>query len=65
MADNHSEHGNNDNDNENEEVGQPVRMLRDYLQLTPSCTFKSGGVGQFEIKLGLIQLLQKFHGLDS
>lgn len=37
MAENHSEHGNNDN-YENEEVGQPVRTLRDYLQPTRRTT---------------------------
>ena len=59
MADNDSEHGNNDN--ENEEVGQPVWTLRDYLQptrgTTPSYMVMAAGVGQFEIKSGVVQLL--------
>ena len=59
MADNHSEHGNNEN--ENEEVGQPIRTFRDYLQSTPSCKLKPDGVGQFEIKLGFTASILKVH----
>ena len=47
----------------------PVRTLRDYLQRTrastPSCIVFPNVVGNFEMKPGVIQLLPKFHGLDS
>uniref|UniRef100_A0A2N9FT19 Retrotransposon gag domain-containing protein n=1 Tax=Fagus sylvatica TaxID=28930 RepID=A0A2N9FT19_FAGSY len=47
----------------------PVRTLRDYLQptraSTPSCIVFPNVVGNFEMKPGVIQLLPKFHGLDS
>uniref|UniRef100_A0A2N9HXP6 Retrotransposon gag domain-containing protein n=1 Tax=Fagus sylvatica TaxID=28930 RepID=A0A2N9HXP6_FAGSY len=47
----------------------PVRTLRDYLQptraSTPSCSVFPNVVGNFEMKPGVIQLLPKFHGLDS
>ena len=47
----------------------PVRTLCDYLQPTrtnnPSCIVISSTAGTFNIKLGIIQLLLKFHGLDS
>ena len=63
--------GNNDrNDNSNNVgVSQPPRTLRDYLnpalQTTPSCMVMPAIVGQYEFKLGVIQLLPKFLGLDS
>lgn len=61
---------NNWNQDDNEtEVNQPVRCLHDYLQptsqTTPLCMIMPTGAGQFEIKPGVIQLLLKFHGLDS
>jgi hypothetical protein len=47
----------------------PVRTLKDYLQptraSTPSCIVFPHVVGNFDMKLGVIQLLPKFHGLDS
>ncbi len=47
----------------------PVRTLRDYLQLikdsTPSCIVFPNVVGNFEMKPSVIQLLPKFHRLDS
>ena len=58
----------NDNDN-NGVVNQRARSLREYLQptrtTTPSCMVVPPNVGNFEIKPGVIQLLPKFHGLDS
>ena len=66
-----SDSGNNDrDDNENNvEVNQPPRTLRDFLnparQTTPSCIAMTTIAGQYEIKPGVIQLLPKFHGLDS
>ena len=47
----------------------PLRSLRDYLQpahaVTPSCVVLPPHGGNFDIKPGVIQLLPKFHGLDS
>ena len=47
----------------------PIRTLCDYLQPTrtsaPSCMVIPSTVRTFDMKLGIIQLLQKFHGLDS
>ena len=72
MADEHSdneENGNGNGPNNNGEVNQPLRSLRDYLhptrQATPSCMVIPAGAGQFDIKPGVIQLLPKFHGLES
>jgi len=72
MADKQSdneENGNGNGPNNNGEVNQPLRSLRDYLhptrQATPSCMVIPAGAGQFDIKPGVIQLLPKFHGLES
>ena len=47
----------------------PVRILRDYLQptrtSTPSCMVIPNTIRTFDIKSGIIQLLPKFHRLDS
>eukprot|EP00268_Persea_americana_P041107 TRINITY_DN4093_c0_g3_i1.p1 TRINITY_DN4093_c0_g3~~TRINITY_DN4093_c0_g3_i1.p1 ORF type:complete len:157 (+),score=5.03 TRINITY_DN4093_c0_g3_i1:792-1262(+) len=65
---NNDQNGRNDNDN-NVEVNQRARSLREYLQptrtTTPSCTVVPRNMGNFEIKPSVIQLLPKFHGLDS
>lgn len=46
-----------------------TKTLRDYLQpirsSTPSCMVLPSNTGTFEIKHEVIQLLSKFHGLDS
>ena len=46
-----------------------VRTLRDYLQPTrtntPSYIVIPSTAGNFDMKLGIIQLLPKFHGLES
>ena len=55
-------------ENEVGNVPQP-RTLRDYLQpartSTPSCIIFPHNVGNIDFKPGLIQLLPRFHGLDS
>jgi hypothetical protein len=65
MAD-HDEVNQGENEHNN---AVPVRTLRDYLQptraSTPSCIVFPNVVGNFEMKPGVIQLLPKFHGLDS
>uniref|UniRef100_A0A2N9GKN7 Retrotransposon gag domain-containing protein n=1 Tax=Fagus sylvatica TaxID=28930 RepID=A0A2N9GKN7_FAGSY len=65
MAD-HDEVNQGENEHNN---AIPVRTLRDYLQptraSTPSCIVFPNVVGNFEMKPGVIQLLPKFHGLDS
>ena len=64
MAD-HDEVNKGENEHNN---AVPVRTLRDYLQptraSTPLCIVFPNVVGNFEMKLGVIQLLPKFHGLD-
>jgi hypothetical protein len=66
MAD--DEQSNHGDDLENQ-VDQPARTLRDYLQptrtSTPSCVVFPANARNFDIKPGVIQLLPKFHGLDS
>ena len=51
-----------------ENVPRP-RTLRDYLQpartSTPSCIVFPQNAGNVDLKPGVIQLLLKFHGLDS
>jgi hypothetical protein len=58
----------NQGENEHNNV-VPIRALRDYLQptraSTPSCIVFHNVVGNFEMKPDIIQLLPKFHGLDS
>jgi hypothetical protein len=65
MAD-HDEVNQGENEHNN---AIPVRTLRDYLQptraSTPSCIVFPNVVGNFEMKPSVIQLLPKFHGLDS
>lgn len=64
MADLRNETGNN---NVDLVVDQPV--MRDYLQSTRtttlSCMVVPANAVNFKIKLGVIQLLTKSHGLDS
>lgn len=64
MADDQSNHNDSEINND-----LPVRTLRDYLQPartnTRSCMAFPQNTGTFEIKRGVIQLLPKFHGLDS
>ena len=63
---NHDEVNQGENEHNNAVL---VRTLRDYLQpiraSTPSCIVFRKVVGSFEMKPGEIQLLPKFHGLDS
>ena len=58
MADDENTQGNNEHHND-----PPVRSLRDYLQptriSTPSCMVFPDAVGNFDMKLGVIQLLPK------
>uniref|UniRef100_A0A2N9FDK2 Uncharacterized protein n=1 Tax=Fagus sylvatica TaxID=28930 RepID=A0A2N9FDK2_FAGSY len=65
MAD-HDEVNQGENEHNN---AVPVRTLRDYLRpirgSTPSCIVFPNVMGNFEMKPGVIQLLTKFHGLDS
>ena len=65
MAD-HDEVNQRENEHNN---AVPVRTLRDYLQptraSTSSCIVFPNVMGNFEMKPGVIQLLPKFHGLDS
>ena len=46
-----------------------MRTLREYLQpvrtSTPSCMIFPTNMGHFELKPEIIQLLPKYHGLDS
>ena len=64
----HSDHGENEYNHEYQD-DLPVRTLRDYLQSTrtsiPSCMVIPSTIGIFDIKLGIIKLLTKYHGLDS
>ncbi len=63
---NHDEVNQGENEHNNAVL---VRTLRDYLQpiraSTPSCIVFHKVLGSFEMKPGEIQLLPKFHGLDS
>ena len=65
MAD-HDEVSKGENEHNNAVL---VRTLTDYLQptrvSTPSCIVFPNVVGNFDMKPGVIQLLPKFHGLDS
>ncbi len=62
------DNGSNQGDNEFQD-DLPIRTLRDYLQptrtSTPSCMVIPSAAGAFDMKPGIIQLLPKFHGLDS
>ena len=68
MEESQSNHGENEYNQEYQD-DIPIRTLRDYLQptrtSTPSCMVIPSTVGTFDIKPGIIQLLPKFHGLDS
>ena len=67
MTDNESEQNKNDVYGNQENRG--MRTLREYLQptrtSTPSCMIFPTNMGHFELKPGIIQLLPKYHGLDS
>ena len=67
MADNESMH--NENQTFKNQENRGMTTLREYLQptrtSTPSCMIFPTNVGHFDIKPGVIQLLPKFHGLDS
>ena len=67
MADNRSVH--DEQENEEAQNNPPMRTLREYLQptrtSTPSCMIFPTNMGNFDLKPGVIQLLPKFHGLDS
>ena len=67
MADNRSVH--DEQENEEAQNNPPIRTLREYLQptrtSTPSCMIFPTNMGNFDLKPGVIQLLPKFHGLDS
>lgn len=60
---------NNANNNLNCVVVREIRTLRDYFHPTrissSSCIVFPTNAGTFDLKLGVIQLLPKFHGLDS
>lgn len=49
--------------------GGDGRILRDYMQpdraSQPSCIIFPLNIEHFEIKSRVVQLLQKFHGMDS
>ncbi|RWR98306.1 Retrotransposon gag protein [Cinnamomum micranthum f. kanehirae] len=67
---NNGGHATNPNgDHNGGEVNQPPRKLCDLLnparRTTPSCIVLPAIAGQYEIKPGNIQLLPKFHRLDS
>ena len=68
MEGSQSNHGKNEYNQEYQD-DIPIRKLRDYLQptrtSTPSCMVIPSTGGTFDIKPGIIQLLPKFHGLDS
>jgi hypothetical protein len=53
--------------NENNESNR-VRTLKDHMNPTrtsaPSCIVFPPNVSHFNLKLGIIQLLHSFHGLD-
>jgi hypothetical protein len=65
MAD---DEGSNHEDEFENQADQPVKSL-DYLQptrsSTPSCMAVPANTGNFDIKPEVVQLLPKFHGLDS
>jgi hypothetical protein len=66
MADDGSNHGENENLNHND---PPMRSLREYLQLprssTPSCIIFPHQGNNFNFKPDTIPLLPKFHGIES
>ena len=66
MAENENEYDQDENEVHNE---PPFRSLRDYLQpartSTPSCMVFPVNAGNIDFKPGVIQLLPKFHGLDT
>jgi hypothetical protein len=66
MAD---DEGSNHEDEFENQVDQPIKSLRDYLQptrsSTPSCVAAPANTDNFDIKRGVVQLLPKFCGLDS
>jgi hypothetical protein len=66
MADDGSNHGENENLNHND---PPMLSLREYLQTprssTPSCIIFSHQGNNFNFKPGIIPLLPKFHGIES
>ena len=68
MEGSQSNHGENEYNQEYQD-DIPIRTLRDYLQptriSTPSCMVIPSTGGTFDMKPGIIQLLPKFHGLDS
>ena len=67
MANNESIHNENKVFENQENIG--MQTLREYLQptrtSTPSCMIIPTNMGHFELKPGIIQLLPKYHGLDS
>ena len=68
MEERQSNHGKNEYNQEYQD-DIPIRTLQDYLQSTrtstPSCMVIPSTGGTFDIKPRIIQLLPKFHGLDS
>ena len=68
MEGSQSNHGENEYNQEYQD-DIPIKTLCDYLQptrtSTPSCMVIPSTGGTFDIKPGIIQLLPKFHGLDS
>ena len=64
IEESHSNHGKNEYQDD-----LPIRTQCDYLQPnrinTPSCMVIPSTAEAFDMKSGIIQLLLKFHGLDS